>query len=192
MDSKFRSAPFVMLAILCLLSFSNGQTSSRTLTVNDWSGSWDFTGFGIGTSSGNYYHLLSSADANQCAVIKEDASNNVVFAKLYLDNQCAGLTLDITESLVYFLNNEASYLGLYAVDPSNGTITNFFQYATMNISGGVSTFVGDQLPGSIAVGGNVRNSAGESCGGIIAGSSNQLLCSATEEYLGTYVNGLAS
>ena len=190
--SKPRFAPIAILFALCLLSYSNGQTSSRTLTVNDWSGSWNFTGFTIGSTSNDYYHLLSSADANQCALIREDASNNVVYAKLYSDNQCAGLSLNTAELFIYFLNNEASYFGLYAAYASNGSISTLSRDSTMNISGGVNTIIGDTFAGLLSMGGNIRNSAGESCAGVVISTLNYMLCSATEVYLGTYVNMAAS
>ena len=190
--SKPRFAPIAILFALCLLSYCNGQTSSKTLAVNDWSGSWNFTGFAIGSTSNDYYHILSSADANQCALIREDASNNVVYAKLYSDNQCAGLSLDPSELFVYFLNNEASYFGLYTATASNGSIQTFSRDSNMNISGGVNTIIGDTASGLLSIGGNIKNNAGESCAGVVLSTLNLMLCSATEVYLGTYVNMAAS
>ena len=188
MDSRFRSPIIVLLLILLLLGYGNGQTSSRTLAINDWSGSWEFTGFGIGPSSGDYYHVLSSADVNQCAIIRETTSNVVSWAKLYTNSQCAGLSFDPVEDNAYIANKEASYLGLYLVYTCDGSATNHLTETTMNISGGITTIVADQYRSNVMLAGNIMNNAGESCAGVANGTDFNFQCSSSEVYLGGYIN----
>ena len=188
MDSRLGSAIIALLLVLLLLGYSNGQTTSRTLTINDWSGSWEYTGFMIGPVSSDYYHLLSNAEVNQCAIIREDTSYNVSWAKLYSNSQCAGVTANVSESPIYFLNKDASYLGIYIIDGSNGSAIHYARDTTMNITGGVNTIKGDEFANQVFFGGNIRNSAGESCAGILVNTISVFLCSASETYEGTFIN----
>ena len=54
----------VVVADLCVAHVvsdcsNNVGAITRTYDVTSWSGQWEFTGFGIGPSSGDYYYLLS-------------------------------------------------------------------------------------------------------------------------------------
>ena len=192
MDSRLGSAIIALLLVLLLLGFSNGQTTSRTLTINDWSGSWEYTGFMIGPVSSDYYHLLSNAEVNQCAIIREDTSYNVSWAKLYSNSQCAGITANVSESPIYFVNKDASYLGIYFIDGTNGSAINYARDTTMNVTGGVNTIKGDEYGGLVVLGGNIRNSAGESCTAALSNITSSFLCSASETYEGTFINPIVT
>ena len=54
---------FLGSALTCT-DFNCAKT--KTYTINSWSGaSWEFTGFAVGPSSGDHYHLVSSSTNSQ-------------------------------------------------------------------------------------------------------------------------------
>ena len=188
MDKGLKSTRLSMLVFMLLLGCSYGQQPSRTFSVNDWTGSWSFTGFGIGNTSGDYYHLLSSADANQCALIRETVYNSITWAKLYANGQCAGLTFGSSEDQILFASNEAATFNLYSIHADNGTAQYYLTEPSMNISGGIGTILGGQYPGKVLLAGNIRNNMGESCAGFESVTSSSFICSSTETYLGGFVS----
>ena len=64
---------YLNLLVLILLMVSDtfadcsspSNSLNREVTVNSWTGNWTFEGIEVGTTSNDYYYLLSSADDNQ-------------------------------------------------------------------------------------------------------------------------------
>ena len=150
-----------IIVVLKLFTYSCNATSlesQRNFTVSSWSGAWTFTGFAVGPSSGEYYHLLSTSVDNQCAIIKETSSGTVTWAKMYQTDQCAGLSIDSTETYAYFANDNASYFGVNQVSCSTGESISYQTSANFNTSGGVANIDAKNNPGNVVFGGNLINS----------------------------------
>ena len=152
-------AIITMVELLAYICNATNTTSNRTFSVSSWSSAWTFTGFAIGPSSGEYYHLLSNAIDNDCAIIKETSSGTVSWAKLYSTDQCAGISIDSTETYVYFANNEAAYFGINQVLCSTGESNNYYTDTTFNISGGIINIDAKNIPGYVTFGGNLQNAS---------------------------------
>ena len=121
-----------IIVMMCMMHSAVGlcnQTTvakSKDYTVNDWSGStWNFRGFDVGATSGDFYHLLSSSTDNQCAVMREKANGTQVWAKLYnTGKQCANLKIDPSETKAYFASDESVFT-LGVVNCSDGALDSF-------------------------------------------------------------------
>ena len=184
-------ALIAILQILVLDCKATTSTSNKTFTVNTWSGAWTFTGFAIGPSSGEYYNLLSTSVEGQCALIKETASGNVTWSKLYATDECAGLSVDSTETYVYFAsNNQASYLGVNQVSCSTGENTNYFTDTLAKISsGGIVNIDAKNNPGHVVLGGNLIDTGSADCiiSWDVSGNGYTYSCASTaSKYFGAF------
>ena len=168
---------------------ATNTTSNKTYSTSSWSGAWTFTGFQVGPSSGEYYHLLSTSVENQCAIVKETTSGTVAWSKLYSAGQCAGLTIDSAETYAYFANNEASYFGINQVSCSTGDTNNFYTNNDFNISGGINDIDARGAPGYVMFGGNFYQiSNGDNCPGFWTTSGNtfKYLCFSAGDFFGSF------
>ena len=80
---------YLALVMLFLLNQAMSQcdlstyAETRDYTVSSFSSSWNFAGFKVGVTSGDFYHLLSSTGDNSCALVRENANGTMVYSKLY-------------------------------------------------------------------------------------------------------------
>ena len=178
-----------LLLVIIQMSGATTDTTKRTYNVTTWSGAWEFTGYAVGPSSGRNYILMSSSGVNQCALIKEYTNGTVEWAKLYQNDQCSGLSIDSSETYVYYANNEAGGLGINQILCSSGESNAYYTNAAFNISGGINTFDAFNNPGYIMIGGNLqRESDDVQCGFIWEVSTLGMLrdCSGTYRLKGFY------
>ena len=102
--------------------------TSTEYNISDWSRStWKFSGFDVGATSGDFYHLLSSSTDNQCAILRENANGTQVWTRLYnTTHQCATLKVDANEAKAYF-GNDGNVLALGVVNCSDGVLDAYVQ-----------------------------------------------------------------
>ena len=68
---KYTRMLLIITLLLNLAQYCNSTCSSstgaqvKTYTLSSWEGVWFFSGFAIGPSSGDYYHMLLSLSSNQ-------------------------------------------------------------------------------------------------------------------------------
>lgn len=160
MNSRFASAIFAKLFILLFLGYCDGQVTSRTLTIHYWDGVWNFTGFAIGRST-DYYYLISSYDDNKCAVIRENSSNVVTWAKSFYNFLCQGITVSADESQVFITSQRNSELLIFEISAVDGSPLNYMAAFQLDINRGVYTMLGNQITNLMYAGG-VTNVSGDS------------------------------
>ena len=123
--------------------------------------------------------------------MRETASGNVTWSKLYSTDECAGLSVDSSETYVYFAsNNNAAYFGINQVLCSTGESNNYFTDTFANISsGGVVNIDAKGNPGHVIFAGNVLASGDTECifSWDVSGTSYTYLCSAfNNKYFGAF------
>ena len=155
----------IMLTLFVHMCDAICDAANRVYSVNTWSGSWEFTGFDVSAINNDYYHLLSTSDGNQCAIVKETAAEALAWAKVYSVDQCQGISVDQDESFVYFVNKGASYIGINKINASTGESSNYYTSNAYNSSLGINTIYAGGFGGNVMFGGNVDSSSpGISCG----------------------------
>ena len=180
-------AIFTMVQLSAFLCNATNTTSNKTFAVSSWSGAWTFTGFALGPSSGEYYHLLSTSVSNDCAIVKETTSGTVSWAKQYPAEQCAGLTIDSSETYAYFANNEAAQFGVTEVLCADGETSQYHTSSGWSISGGINNIDAVGYPGHVMFGGNILNGSWP-CHGIWDRTDNRyrIRCVSSWLYLGSF------
>ena len=94
--------------------------------ISDWNQSqWNFTGYDVGPVSNDLYHLLSSSDKKQWAIIRKKTDGTDVWAKLYeTQRQCATIKIDANEEKAYFGSDESG-LALGIIKCSDGALSGY-------------------------------------------------------------------
>ena len=74
-------------------------TKTKEYNITTWTDqNWTFSGFAIGPSSGDHYHLISNLAEQDCAILKETASGSIQWLKYYNLTPCQVIVIDSSET----------------------------------------------------------------------------------------------